>query len=152
VGVTTLMTLRLYEYVRSYPIRSVSLGELRRAYPSGEECGAWIDRKFGSFAGEVRREYFKKHMTWDVKRRELERIIDGWDDLWTQLDSFLRPIGPVEDALRESGAPVSYTDLGKSKDEATDTLLNALFIRGRYTILDLASDLNILQEAGEKIL
>ena len=58
----------------------------------------------------------------------------------------------MEEALRRSGAAVSFADLGKSRDEATDALLNALFIRGRYTILDLASDLGILQEAGEKIL
>jgi glycerol-1-phosphate dehydrogenase [NAD(P)+] len=152
VGVTTLITLRLYEYVRSYPIRRVSLGELKRAHPSKDECGAWIDRKFGSFADEVRKEYFKKHMGWDVKQRELEKIIDGWDGLWRELEPYLRPIEPVEEALRRSGAAVSFADLGKSRDEATDALLNALFIRGRYTILDLASDLGILQEAGEKIL
>jgi glycerol-1-phosphate dehydrogenase [NAD(P)+] len=152
VGVTTLVTLRLYDYVRSYPIRRVSLGELKRAYPSKDECSTWIDRKFGSFADEVRREYFKKYMEWGAKQRELERIIDGWDALWEELDPYLRPIAPVEDALRHCGAPVSFSELGKSRDETTDTLLNALFIRGRYTILDLASDLNILQEAGEKIL
>jgi glycerol-1-phosphate dehydrogenase [NAD(P)+] len=152
VGVTTLITLRLYDFVRRYPVRRISLGELQRAYPTRDECSAWIDRKFGGFADGVRTEFAGKYMPWDRKRRELEKILDGWDNLWEELDPYLRPIEPVEDALRRSGAPVRYTGLGKSRDEATDALLNALFIRGRYTILDLASDLNILQEAGDEIL
>jgi len=152
VGVTTLITLRLYDFVRNYPIRNISLDELKRAYPARDETGTWINRKFGSFGEEVRKEYFKKHMDWNAKRRELERIIDEWDRLWNELGALLRPIEPVEDALRKSGSAARYTDLGKSRDEAVDALLNALFIRGRYTILDLASDLGILEEAGEKLL
>jgi glycerol-1-phosphate dehydrogenase [NAD(P)+] len=152
VGVTTLVTLRLYDFLRRVRVREISLDGLGKAYPSRDEIGSYLDRKFGSFAPEVRKEYFKKYMDWDSKRRELERIIDTWESMWDQLDPYLRPIGPVEAALVRSGSAAVYGDLGKSRDETLDALLNAIYIRGRYTVLDLAKDLGILDTAVEKVL
>jgi glycerol-1-phosphate dehydrogenase [NAD(P)+] len=152
VGVTTLITLRLYDFVRHYPIRNISLDGLKRSYPSRDEIGSAFDRKFRGFAAEVRKAFFEKYMAWDAKRAELEEIIENWDSLWEVLDPFLRPIGPVERALKQSGSAVDFPGLGKSRDDAVDTLLNARYIRGRYTILDLAADLGILEEAASNIL
>ena len=91
-------------------------------------------------------------MDWDAKQREIEGIIDQWDELWDELDPYLRPIDPVEEALVKSGSATTCADLGKSRDDALDALINARYIRGRYTILDLAHDLGILEEAAERIL
>ena len=152
VGVLTLITLRLYSYVRDYPVKKINLQSMKSAYPSKKEISALLRRKFGLFAGEVEKEYFSKLMEWDAKQREIEGIIDQWDALWNELNPYLRPIEPVEEALVKSGSASTYADLGKSRDDALDALINARYIRGRYTVLDLAHDLGILEEAAERIL
>ena len=152
VGVMTLITLRLYSYVRDYAVNDINLENLKSHYPTRDSISALLHKKFGDYAGEVEKEYFSKFMDWDSKQREIEGIIEQWDSLWNELDSYLRPIEPVEEALVKSGSASTYADLGKSRDEALDMLLNARYIRGRYTILDLAHDLGILEEAAERIL
>ena len=152
VGVMTLIMLRLYDYVRNYPVQKIDPGSLMSSYPDKEEIRAMLHTKFGAYGGEVEKEYFSKFMNRDDKQREISGIIDRWDDLWNELDPYLRPIGPVEKALVESGSASTYRDLGKSRDEALDMLISARYIRGRYTILDLSHDLGILEEAAEKIL
>ena len=152
VGVMTLITLRLYAYVRDYPVRSINLQELKSSNPSKDEISAVLKEKFGSFADEVKKEFFSKHMEWESKKREIEGVIDRWDALWSELDPYLRPIEPVERALVKSGSAATFSDLGKRRDDALDALINARYIRGRYTILDLAYDLGILEEAAHRIL
>jgi glycerol-1-phosphate dehydrogenase [NAD(P)+] len=153
VGVATILVLKLYEFVRNYPVhKAVNLENLKEKYPSEVEVRAAIDRKFGRYAKGVNEEYFKKHLSWKEKRQELERILDRWDSIWNELAQFIRPVGPVEEALQKSGAAVTYAHLGKSREEVADSLLNAPLIRSRYSILDLANDLGIMETAIEKVL
>jgi glycerol-1-phosphate dehydrogenase [NAD(P)+] len=152
VGVMTLITLRLYNFVRQYPIRRIDIHRLKSLYPEREAIGSMLRNKFGAYGGEVEKEYFSKFMSWEEKEREIAGIMDRWDELWHELNPYLRPIEPVEEALLKSGSASTYADLGKSRAEALDMLINARYIRGRYTILDLAHDLDILEEAAEHIL
>jgi glycerol-1-phosphate dehydrogenase [NAD(P)+] len=152
VGVMTLITLRLYSYVRDFPVHNLDFKSMKSAYPTKDEISTMLHKKFGAYGDEVEKEYLSKFMDWEEKKREIEHIIENWDKLWGALDPYLRPIEPVEEALRKSGSATTYEDLGKSRDEALDMLLNARYIRGRYTILDLAHDLGILDDAAEIIL
>ena len=47
---------------------------------------------------------------------------------------------------------LSSFDEGKTVDEVRDDIKHVAYIRGRYTILDLAHDLGILDRAALKIL
>jgi glycerol-1-phosphate dehydrogenase [NAD(P)+] len=153
VGVATILVLKLYDFVRNFPVHKVvSLDKLKEKYPSEIDARAAIDRKFGRYAKGVNEEYFKKHLSWKDKRLELEGILDRWDSMWSELSRYIRPVEPVKEALSKSGAAVTYAHLGKSREEVADSLLNAPFIRSRYSILDLANDLGIMQTAVEKIL
>jgi glycerol-1-phosphate dehydrogenase [NAD(P)+] len=152
VGVATLIALKLYDYVRALSIRDkVSMERLKRAYLSKEEIRSKIAGKFGVCAKGIEDEFMKKYLSWDDKRREIEWIIENWEGIWKELEPFIRPAAPVERALKVSGTATSYRDLGKKRDEVVDVLYNALYIRGRYTILDLIVDLGLLEEAIEII-
>ena len=73
-------------------------------------------------------------------------------DRCSELEPYVRPYDPVKEAMVRAGAPYTYAHLEKTRDEAIETVLKARYIRGRYTILDLAADLGILESAVEKIL
>jgi glycerol-1-phosphate dehydrogenase [NAD(P)+] len=153
VGVATVIMLKLFDFIRNYPVRErVSLERLKREHRSKADLEEHIAGKFGEYAAGVREEYFQKYMDWKEKQIELERILDGWDGLWNELDPYIRPTGPVERALQRSGAASSYADLGKSRGEVCADIRESILIRGRYTVLDLAEDLGILGEAAERVL
>lgn len=153
VGVATVLMLKLFEVIRNYPVKKrVNLERLKHGYPSRNSIDHSISRKFGKYAEGVKEEYFQKYMDWQEKQQELERIIDDWDRIWNELSPYIRPTEPVEKALKRSGAACFYQDLGKTKQEVYEDIREAIFIRGRYTVLDLAEDLGILGEALEKTL
>jgi glycerol-1-phosphate dehydrogenase [NAD(P)+] len=152
VGVATLLMLDLYEQIRSYPVGSVRIDELRRLHRSEEEINRFMENKFGEYAGGLMKSYSDKYLPWKEKKKEIEYILDCWDEIWEELSPYIRPRGPVSDALKRCGAASTYHDFGHTKEGMYDAILNARFIRGRYTILDLAADLGILEEAARKVL
>jgi glycerol-1-phosphate dehydrogenase [NAD(P)+] len=153
VGVTTIIMLRVYDFMRQYHIRKrIDMTHLRNVYPSREEVSAHIEKNFGPFADRVRDEFLSKYMEWKDKKKEIERIADTWEELWSELDPYIRPTGPVEDSLKKSGSAVTYRDLGKTLDDVRDTFFNAPFIRGRYTLLDMIKDLDLHREVSEHVI
>ncbi len=153
VGVATLIILVFYDFIRNYPVKKrVRIDKLREVYPSEKMINHFIEKKFGSFSEGIEKEFHQKYMSWEKKRKELEDILDNWDSIWNELDPYIRPMEPVKEALSRSGSAYHYSDLGKKSDDVVDALMNARFIRGRYTILDLAADLDLVSEAAEAVL
>jgi glycerol-1-phosphate dehydrogenase [NAD(P)+] len=153
VGVSTVIMQRVYEYVGNVSIyKSIDLKKLARSYPALQDMELFLDRKFGAYAPGVKEQFAKKYLPWEQKKAELERIVDGWDKLWDEIAPFVRPPGPVQQALEASGAASRFQDLGMSRDQALDALMHARLIRWRYTILDLAADLGLLEGMAQKLL
>jgi glycerol-1-phosphate dehydrogenase [NAD(P)+] len=153
VGVATLIILGFYDFIRNYPVKkNVRMNELGARYQSEEKLNGFIEMKFGRFSAGIKAEFHQKYMSWEKKRKELEGILDNWDSIWNELDPYIRPIEPVREALSKSGSASHYSHLGKKSNEVVDALENARFIRGRYTILDLAADLGIMPKAAEAAL
>jgi len=154
VGVATLIILRLYDYVMNYPIKKkISLRSLKNKYPESPEIEKDLAELFDHYAPIIGEIFFSsKYVPWDEKTREIEMIVDMWDDMCSELEPYVRPYDPVKEAMVRAGAPYTYAHLEKTRDEAIETVLKARYIRGRYTILDLAADLGILESAVEKIL
>jgi glycerol-1-phosphate dehydrogenase [NAD(P)+] len=151
VGVATLLMLELYERIRSYPVRSLRIDELRSLHQDKDAIKRFMEHKFGRYADGVMKGYASKYLPWSEKKKEIEYIIDCWDEIWNGLAPYIRPKGPVDGALKRCGAATSFLDLGHTEKDVYDALVNARFIRGRYTILDLAADLGILEEAARKV-
>lgn len=153
VGVTTIIMLRVYDFMRQYQIRKrIDMTHLKNVYPSREDVSVHIEKHFGPFADRVRDDFLNKYMEWKDKKKEIERIVDTWEELWSELDPYIRPTDPVEESLRKSGSAVTYRDLGKTANEIRDTFFNAQFIRGRYTLLDMIKDLDLHREVAEQVI
>jgi len=123
---------------------------LEENYDTIDKVNRFIDSMYGRFADGLKQEFAGKYLPWAEKKNEIERIVDEWDGIWNELNPYIRPAGPVEKALKASGSAVHYSDLGKTREDTLDALLHARLIRGRYTILDMAYDLGVLEEAVGK--
>ncbi len=144
VGVATIVTSRLYEKVLSTdPDRLdwAKIWEHHRRDVSPQIIDYW-----GRLAPSVMREFERKRMPLKEKEAELEGIVERWDEIVDELKVFLRPSADIKRILTEAGAKTHYTDIGAGREDFRAAVLMARTMRSRYTILDLAYDLNLLED------
>jgi glycerol-1-phosphate dehydrogenase [NAD(P)+] len=79
-------------------------------------------------------------------------VRDGWGDLWSSLGQVLRPGSRVRQILNAAGAPTSVSQLGLTPDHLRRSFVAAREIRGRFTVLDLAAELGLLEALREDVL
>ncbi len=153
VGVGTLASAALYEALLAYPVeREVDPDALAARHPTWEEEAARIGAAHGPLAEEVLGCYRDKHRPRAAQREHVAQVVARWPELREQVAAVARPLQVLRGALEASGAPVTARQLGLSPDEAREVFLLARDIRARYTVLDLAWDLGLLEELGERAL
>jgi len=143
VGVATIVTAMLYEKVLNIKPDQIDIEKLSRRCESEDE--ARFTTFWGTLAPVVFEEYKKKRITWTKKKDELKKIIDDWGKIVAELKAYLIPSSYIKQILTEAGAKSHYTEIGVSNDEFKLAVLMARTMRSRYTILDLAEDLNVLE-------
>jgi len=77
------------------------------------------------------------------RRRRLAR---AWDATWRILDRQLAAGEGLAGDLRRAGAPTSFRDIDVEPERARHVVRAARHMRNRYTVLDLAADLGLLEE------
>jgi glycerol-1-phosphate dehydrogenase [NAD(P)+] len=152
VGVCTIVTATLYERLSAIDPTTIDIDQLVAAQPTREQIERAIGERHGARAGEVVAEYFSKHVQGDGYRDELERILGGWDELWSHLEDVLRPGSRVRQTLAAAGAPTTVSRLGLTPDHLRRSFVAAREIRGRFTVLDLAAELGLLEALRDEVL
>ncbi len=152
VGVATIVTSALYERLRSVDPDEIDVDGLVAARLDDAEYQESIASRHGSHGEEVAREFFSKHLQERDYRAEIEHLKSGWEDIWEGLFDVLRPAARVREILDAAGAPVNVRDLGLTADHLRRGYLAARDIRGRFTVLDLAADLCMLESSSEEVL
>lgn len=136
--------LRLWEKVLDVEPNTIDIEACIAAQPSAEQIDAWIEGDWGAaVAQEVREQWKQKVRDADVIRAELKKFCTGLDELRTLLSHDLLPSCTVEKAILDAGGPVTPEDMLASTAEYYNALKRARFIRNRFTILDLAAELNV---------
>ena len=82
---------------------------------------------------------------------ELEWILGNWSRLWQQLARFRKGSEELVSVLSAAGAPCRPADLGIDREQVLQGILHARYMRARYTILDLAQALGVLEELAQKV-
>jgi len=152
VGVATIVTASLYESLRELDPAGLDVERLVAAQTPKETLLERVGERHGRRAGEVAREFSKKLLDADELRDELGRIIGGWDELWAELQKTLRPSSEVRAILSAAGAPVSMKELGLTPGHLQRAYPAAREIRGRFTVLDLAAELGVLDSLSAEVL
>jgi glycerol dehydrogenase-like iron-containing ADH family enzyme len=152
VGVATLVTATLYEKLRRLDPTTIDVTALRRHYPSWESLERTLRHHHGPLATAVVAEARKKYLPRTHKEREWAFILEHWHALWQELTPLLIPAASIREVLLAAGAPTTVHELGISVEELRTAFLQAKDIRGRYTVLDFAHDLGVLEAMGEEVL
>ncbi|MGD9200535.1 MAG: sn-glycerol-1-phosphate dehydrogenase [Chitinispirillia bacterium] len=152
VGVATIVSSSLYEYLRNLLPQDIKISAIIKNRPNLQDLKQEITGYFGENAHLVSTEFLKKYYTNGQLEVELSYIRENWYDIWNKLDSNLRSSKQIRDTLKTAGCPVTVHELGLTPGHLRRSLFAARFIRNRFTVLDFASNLGILQEAGETVL
>ncbi len=153
VGVATPIASRLFDFLSDYPVKKMlKVEKLKDYYMDKDTLKDFLLKRYKTFGNGLYEQVSKKHLEWKDKKKEIEYIIDNWYQIWDSVFEYVKPADRVEDVLKRSGAPLHYRDIGLSRDDAADAIINGWVLRPRYNILDTLHDLGLSTRAAEKVL
>jgi len=153
VGIGTLASLDLYEVLLRPDLDRIHIDAVVAAWPSLEQAEARIAAIFGvgSLADKALEETRAKHPGAHAVRVQLERLRAGWSALQERLTLHLLPFRNAREMLREAGCPTEPEQIGITRERLRASYERAYYIRRRYTILDFAMRLGMLDAALDEI-
>ena len=141
VGVATIHCLGLWEQILAVDPHDVDLDALVRDRAPDGQIEESILTDWGSHAEEVLGQWREKAVGPDALQVELRRFRDENERFREEVEKDLLPADEVRAAVRAAGGPVEPGELHISQEEYAGALTRARFIRNRFTVLDLSSEL-----------
>jgi glycerol-1-phosphate dehydrogenase [NAD(P)+] len=145
VAVGCVATLALYDWLLAQDL--TALGPVRSA--TLDEKTALIRAAFGpgEIAERAVEETRAKHLDQAALDQRLARIRALWPDLAPRLRARLMTASDMQARLRAAGAPARAADIGVGTGHLRRTVANAVWLRSRYTVLDLLLECGLLGAA-----
>jgi len=156
VAVGDLVCFTLYERLRLC-LDEADVDQVIANRPDGDEISAVVVGHFAPLIGRgptvsLATVAAEKHGNDEGLYRRLEVITEDSGAFWAQLDPLLTPSTEARRLLRAAGVPTTIKQLDVAPDELINAFRYARYIRGRYTVLDLAYDLGLLEELQDEVL
>lgn len=151
VGVATIVAATLYEKLRRADPAAIDIDKLLRRRPD-VVADEQLRRTHRHWYAQARRELRAKTLDDRQLRRELEHLLSGWDEMWQMLADTMRSPERVRTILSAGGAPTTMSALGLEAAHLRSAFLAARQIRSRFTVLDLAAELGLLESLSEEVL
>lgn len=148
VGVATLAVAHLYE-------RLLATDALALEPPEHEPWQALAGRlapHFGVLWPAVESVARQVHGDDHSRRIRLQGLRRDWPGTQSSLRAILGHDATSPGDLIRAGAPVRFADIGLSTTQSRHALLLSRFVRARYTILDLAAELGVLESWVDDLL
>ncbi len=149
VAIGSLAALRLYSWFLAQDMARLDIEATVAQAPDFAAKAEAIQSAFGpsEIADRSIEETRLKHVGKDVLHQRLTRLKEVWPRLKARLEG--QVINPEDFAamLRMAGAPSTPMDIGVDDRYLRWTVLSSLYLRSRYTILDVLDDTGWLQAA-----
>jgi len=153
VGIGTLASIALYEELLSHDLSALDIDEAVSRWPSLADAEQRITALLGSgeLAEKAIEETRAKHIRPEALREQLTTLRGRWPELREKLKRQLLPFAKVKSMLRTAGCAFAPEQIGISRDRLRKSYEQALFIRRRFTVLDVADRAGLLEESLSKI-
>jgi glycerol-1-phosphate dehydrogenase [NAD(P)+] len=146
VGIATLAVARLYEALLEQPLEALDVERCVDAWPDWETVDAELQSLFPEPAllAKAREETRAKHVSPSELRARLLRLRTAWPELRERLQAQLLPSPDLARRLEAVGAPSRPEQIGIPPDRLQRSFRQALYLRRRFTVLDLAAATGLL--------
>ncbi len=153
VGIGTLAVTALYEQIMNRPLEKLDVDACCAAW---RDESAWTARAVdllgeGELSTAAVKEIRAKHSDTAQLRAQLQTLRSDWPELKKRLRAQLLPIADLKEMLRQVGAPIEPEQIGIGRARLRDSYWQAFCIRRRFTVLDLAVRLGVLDDALNEI-
>jgi len=153
VGIGTLSSAALYEYLYTQSFDDFDVQTVASRWPEWDAVAEEINDLYD--IEEIREkalgEAKAKYISPEVMVSELAKLKEVWPDLRERLQSHLPSHAEFADKLGAVGAADHCEKIGISPDRLRLSYRQALHIRRRYTVLDLADRTGVFSPAMDAI-
>ncbi|MEG2858933.1 MAG: sn-glycerol-1-phosphate dehydrogenase [Clostridia bacterium] len=151
VGVGTLETLKLYDWIRGItPSKEKGL-QMMAAFDE-KAWAEMVRRIFCSTAPQIFAIEEKVHKNDPVKHAQrLEVIVEHWDEILGFMNDELPDTQQMASQMRRIGMPMTPSDLGIDEKDTQDAFTGAREIRDKYLSCSMLWDLGLTQEARAQV-
>lgn len=151
VGIATIVSASLYAYLRRLQPADIDVEKLISMRSGRDNELRQIEMHHSGFGALAAAQYGEKRLTDAALRKQLVYIISNWDFIWSKLTMLKEP-AEIRDVLCRAGAPVTIEAIGLTSRHLRTAFLRAREIRGRFTVLDFAADLGVLESGVDEVI
>lgn len=151
VGVATIATAELYEKLIKLSVRDLNRDALASAWDRSQKAISECKKLFRKTGHVIEAEANKKWGDKTGVRAVLASLPGRWEAIKDELRMFLVSGRQIRSALDSAGAKVHYADIGLKPQEFRDAIRLSMCIRSRYTVLDLAFALGLLDDFADEV-
>jgi glycerol-1-phosphate dehydrogenase [NAD(P)+] len=153
VGIGTVLVSMLYERLLSHDLAAVDVEPRVDALPSAEAVERRVRSALptGEVADRAVVESLAKHPTPDRLRARLSLLRERWPCLRRHLSGQLLSPAELRRRLHALGASSLPAEIGVTADRLRADLLVARQIRRRYTVLDVAAEVGLLERCVDEV-
>lgn len=145
VGVATLHTAALYRALVDLDPATIDIDAQLASHPNWPTLEGALQAHFGPLSAAVLPFAKEKHPTKAELGQRLSRVKTEWPALLHQVTAELGPPAALHTVLERAQAPSTFEALGISAARAAAAGRWSRHIRPRYTVLDLAAELGLLE-------
>jgi glycerol-1-phosphate dehydrogenase [NAD(P)+] len=152
VGIGTLAVARLYEALYDIDLSNIDIATALNQFPGIEAMEADIRARLGTgdLGTKALEETRAKYPTRAELEQQLAVVKSVWPTLSTRLRNHLPSSEQISQQLAAVGAPTLPLQIGITSDRLYDSYTQALYIRRRFTVLDVAHRCGVLDTAITK--
>ncbi|MDW7980933.1 MAG: sn-glycerol-1-phosphate dehydrogenase [Verrucomicrobiales bacterium] len=153
VGIGTLAVTALYEELLKLPLHQLDVEQCCAAWPDAETWAARAREWFTDtrLAEHASRELRAKHVHREALAAQLVKLRAIWPALSDALRAQLLPFETLRLMLEDAGAPSAPEQIGITRVRLRLSYWQALCIRRRFTVLDIAARANVLEYCLDRI-
>ena len=151
-GVTTLISLALYQKILSLEPEVIRRKDVKPEFPTIAAMESELRSVFRDIAVSVMPHARAKFLDQNGLAARRQLILSRWDKIRQAVSEAVISPAQSRQYLQSAGAIYDIDGLGITGEELQFAYTHARWIRNRYTVLDLAADIGMLNEWREEVL
>jgi glycerol-1-phosphate dehydrogenase [NAD(P)+] len=150
VACGTIATSALYEYVRGLDPTTLDPAALAASFPTWDVWEEVLRERFRTLSDSVIPHARQGYPTPEALQTRLQKLIDNWEDIFTDAGATLRPTAELKAELDSAHCPTEFPEMPVERERAYAAFAWSKDIRARYTILHLAAELGVLESFARR--
>jgi glycerol-1-phosphate dehydrogenase [NAD(P)+] len=152
VAIGTRLCTALWERLLALPATRIDVAALSQRWQPWAMRAQALRREHGPLFSVIEAEAQAQQLTHDQYRTELEHIARVWPRLKDTLAPMILPLARLKELHAQAQVPATAQAVGQTAATVRHALLHAADVRARYTVLDLARQLGVLEAWADELM